>query len=428
MKILTLILILLSFGIFSQEIKSTYIVNQKSKSSVYILHLRDNNKYEVLEFLKSKDIYLIISMSDTGNYVTKKKLGIQTISFTSEKKKKLIVKGTYFIYKDKLYEKLLDPFKKIYKAVITIDTGYQQTIPYEKNKKNKEIKKEYTKSFFLTNIKKYSTSYLDVITKSYCGPGCYKRMTGIGDGTVEWNGDTTYGTLIGDYSTMTHETTHQHNRYLDYNWKTGLWTEIVLVEPGITITYSQTPTFNSELFISIVPKEAPKKIFRYDLYVSVGAFPSANLSGIYGLMDEFSAYRSGTRVSIEAANTSIKLNDKEKIKFFENQAIGEYFAYYEFRLFIAWYLEYAQKNKPDIYKKLIENTNLRIAFTLLDDGYSNDLKELEKLVKKYPIFSYDYNEKEYVQYVKELLVDHEKTLTKFKIEGVTKDNYKEKLK
>ena len=167
MRLILIILTLLSFNTLSQSIKSTYLINHKSKTSTYVLHLRDNNKYEVLEFLKSKDIYLIISMSDTGNYVTKKKLGIQTISFTSEKKKKLIVKGTYFIYKDKLYEKLLDPFKKIYKAVITLDTGYQKTIPYEKNKKNKEIKKEYTKSFFLTNIKKYSTSYLDVIAKSY---------------------------------------------------------------------------------------------------------------------------------------------------------------------------------------------------------------------------------------------------------------------
>jgi hypothetical protein len=76
----------------------------------------------------------------------------------------------------------------------------------------------------------------------------------------------------------------------------------------------------------------------------------------------------------------------------------------------------------------MDNTNFRIAFTLLDDGFSNDLKELEKIVKKYPIYSYDAFEKENVEYLKTLLTDHEKTLTKFKIEGVTKQNYKEKLK
>ena len=101
------------------------------------------------------------------------------------------------------------------------------------------------------------------------------------------------------------------------------------------------------MFISIVPKEAPKKIFRYKTYVARGTETSANVSGIYGLMDEFSAYKNSTRASVEAANTVIKLNDKEKIEFFEKKAIAEYFAYYEFRLFIAWYLEYAAKNKPD---------------------------------------------------------------------------------
>jgi len=33
-----------------------------------------------------------------------------------------------------------------------------------------------------------------------------------------------------------------------------------------------------------------------------------------------------------------------------------------------------------------------------------------------------------VEYLKPLLVEHEKTLTKFKIEGVTKLNYKDFLK
>ena len=120
--------------------------------------------------------------------------------------------------------------------------------------------------------------------------------------------------------------------------------------------------------------------------------------------------------------------DKDKITIFQDEAIGEYFAYYEFRLFIAWYLEYAEKNKPDIYKKIMANTNLRIAYTLLDDGFRNDIKDLQILVKKNSSWGYDYNEKEYAQYVKELLVSHEKTLTKFRIEGVNKENYKEKLK
>lgn len=425
MRLILIILTLLSFNTLSQSIKSTYLINHKSKTSTYVLHLRDNNKYEVLDFIKNSENTLPISMVDTGTYSLKNKFGLKTIIFKSEKKKKFSLNGiTYYINKDKLFEKPIDPIlNKPYKAIITLDTVYLRTIHFEIIMKNKEIKKEFCKVFFFNNIKKYEPTYLCVIEESFCGPGCYNP---IGS---SWNGDTTYNKLIRECSTMIHETTHKFNHgATTYDWKTKLWTERALIEPGISISYEQTQTFNSELFISIVPKEAPKKIFRYELYVSKGAFPSANLSGIYGLMNEFSAYRNGTRSGIEGTKTAIKLKDKEKIEIFQQQAIGEYFAYYEFRLFIAWYLEYAEKNKPDIYKKIMANTNFRIAYTLLDDGYRNDIKELESLVKKYPIYSFEYNEKEYAQYVKDLLVSHEKTLTKFRIEGVTKENYKEKLK
>lgn len=431
MKIVLFIFILLiSRGILSQidDIKSTYIISHKSKTLTYVLHLKSNDKYEIISFSKNKDVVIPASMLDSGKYTINKKFGIQTISFDSEKKIKFILnKDKYFIQKDKLYSNLLDPYLKYpYKAIKTQDTSYLKNIVFETKKTNPTIKKDYVKSFFLTNIKKYSPTYLSVIEESYCGPGCYLSV--VNNQTVAWDNDTTYKTLIDDYGTMVHETTHRYNGAGGYNWETKFWNSRVLIEPGITISYEQTTTFNSDLFISIVPKEAPKKIFRYKTYVARGTETSANVSGIYGLMDEFSAYKNSTRASVEAANTVIKLNDKEKIEFFEKKAIAEYFAYYEFRLFIAWYLEYAAKNKPDIYKKIMANTNLRVAYTLLDDGFLNDIKDLEKLVKKYPIYSYEYNEKEWAQYVKTLLLDHEKTLIKFRIEGVTKINYKDFLK
>lgn len=429
MRIL-IIIILLSFNTLSQSIKSTYLISHKSKTSTYVLHLKDSNKFEVIDFMKNSEATLPISMVDTGTYSLKNILGLKFIRFQSVKKYKIVFilnDKTYFIKDDKLWEKPLDPFlKKKYKAILTDDTVYQKTINFKTIKKSGDVKKDFTKTFFLNYIRKYSPTYLSVIEGSYCGPGCYLSV--VNNKTVDWTGDTTYQTLINKYVTTVHETTHKHNGSGGYNWEKGLWNSRTLIEPGITISYSQTPTFHSDLFITIVPKEAPKKIFRYGTYVGRGSETSANVCGIYGLMDEFSAYRNATRSGIEAANTAIRLGDKDKITIFQDEAIGEYFAYYEFRLFIAWYLEYAEKNKPDIYKKIMANTNLRIAYTLLDDGFRNDIKDLQILVKKNSSWGYDYNEKEYAQYVKELLVSHEKTLTKFRIEGVNKENYKEKLK
>lgn len=428
MKITLFIFILICSRILSQidEIKSTYIISKKT--STYVLQLKSNDKYEIISFLKNKDVITPTSLLDSGKYTINKRFGIQTLKLESDSKVKYFVyKEKYFVYKDKLYSNILDPYLNYpHSAIKTQDTFYSKNIVFETKKTNPAIKKDYTKSFFLTNIKKYSPTYLSVMEESYCGPGCYLSV--VNNKTVDWNGDTTYKTLINKYVTTVHETTHKNNGSGGYNWETRLWNSRTLIEPGITISYSQTPTFNSDLFIAIVPKEAPKKIFRYGTYVGRGSETSANVCGIYGLMDEFSAYRNATRSGIEAANTAIRFQDNDKITTFQDQAIGEYFAYYEFRLFIAWYLEYAEKNKPDIYKKIMANTNLRIAYTLLDDGFRNDLKDLQILANKNSSWGYDYNEKEYAQYVKELLVSHEKTLTKFRIEGVTKINYQKFLK
>ena len=92
MRLILIILTLLSFNTLSQSIKSTYLINHKSKTSTYVLHLRDNNKYEVLDFIKNSENTLPISMVDTGTYSLKNKFGLKTIIFKSEKKKKFSLK------------------------------------------------------------------------------------------------------------------------------------------------------------------------------------------------------------------------------------------------------------------------------------------------------------------------------------------------
>jgi hypothetical protein len=78
-----------------------------------------------------------------------------------------------------------------------------------------------------------------------------------------------------------------------------------------------------------------------------------------------------------------------------------------------------------MHKALMENTNFRVAFTLLEQGFKEDIKIMEKLVAENPSekWAYDYYEKDYVAYCKELLVVQEKTLSSFRIAGVTPQNY-----
>lgn len=51
------------------------------------------------------------------------------------------------------------------------------------------------------------------------------------------------------------------------------------------------------------------------------------------------------------------------------------FAYYEFRLFLAWYLKYAKNNYPLVYQSLTSEKKLRAVFTLIDNGYAAIVQE-----------------------------------------------------
>lgn len=72
------------------------------------------------------------------------------------------------------------------------------------------------------------------------------------------------------------------------------------------------------------------------------------------------------------------------------------------------------------------NTNFRVAFTLLEQGFMEDIKVMEKLVKENPSvqWKYDYYEKGHAVYCKELLKNEDKILSTFRIPGVTKGNYR----
>ncbi len=175
-----------------------------------------------------------------------------------------------------------------------------------------------------------------------------------------------------------------------------------MIEPGLTIYYNSTKTFESSIIRKIVPANANNSIFRYNSYVGLGSNFSSNLSGIYGLMDEFSAYRSGCHAGIISHLKATELNHTQNAKIFISEANKTYFAYYEFRLFIAWYLAYAKKYNESIYKELLDNKNLRIAFTLLDELFKEDVRLLGELNHNLNNRDFNYIEDKYVRYLKQI--------------------------
>lgn len=275
---------------------------------------------------------------------------------------------------------------------------------------------EAAKQYFVNTTQEYAAGYHRVLLDAYSGPGLYN--TYVNGQYVPWNQDTSHKALFREINTVVHESVHHYNQ------------DQYLIIPGITIPVSKTEVCKSEGFGQIAPKDITSQIFRYSLYVSKGSVVSANQSGIYGIMDEFSAYMNGTRASLMAAQKSMANGSSEEAELQMKETGKTYFAWYEFRLFTAWYLHYTHLNQRDIYNKIMENNNLRLAFTLIDDEYENVIQQAKQICinnncEAWQNFISQYNK--FVEPCKKALRNEEKWLTDFRLQGVNMHNYRDYL-
>lgn len=415
---------------------SRAFVHPSGKSSVTVLQLRDNGKYDYCRYT-NKRIY-----RDFGVY----RIHRGKISFQSKTKKReaIYIGGkTYFINKKGIFKTRSQAvFGKKSLLNYTDDPEYMKTWTYNPLTKKDEalVRKEaeqkaaaaanaknnvkslsdYTRLFYINLTSDYANPYKAVLEKGYCGPDCYSTM--VGSTPVAWDKDTSYNALFSDAETVMHESVHHYNSTIGKNGNEGY-----LVEPGVEILVPVHSVFKSCEIKKIIPAGADTKIFRYKTYVSDSSIVSANVSGIYGLLDEFSAYNSGVRYCAISAQNAMMKGDTARAQKFVAQAAGTYFAYYEFNLFMAWYLKTAKADHKDVYDDMMANTNLRVAYTLLDASFKESVESLKRtaaiLEKKTGNDQLGVYEKTYEKYPRELLEKEKPGLDAFRIKGVTQSNY-----
>ena len=172
-------------------------------------------------------------------------------------------------------------------------------------------------------------------------------------------------------------------------------------------------------------------MYRYDTYIGDGNREiSSKKDGIYGLLDEFCAYYHGIRCDLDLSEagilkshipvqTSWSKNTRQgtrsgyTIQTMESNMLD---SYYEFRLFISWYLQYAHEQYPDIYQSIYENRQFREAYTLLDYLFAGMVQEIrcnEHLIDYFPTPS------EQLFTTKDL-----EELERFRLKGVTLDDFR----
>ena len=271
------------------------------------------------------------------------------------------------------------------------------------------------KMLVLLFCQQYAPDYVPMLESSYSSPNSWSRTVGGVPTPANFNANDK-NDVIAEFETIIHESTHHKNTrdgiYLGPN-KYLLFTDAEKND----VQYF----YKSELIADFLPIDAEEKIFRFETYIGEGSGVSANLSGIFGLMDEYSAYQNGCSAALVAYDNALQEKDTTLAITFFKDALATYYAYYEFNSFIGAYLKYGKTKEPIIYQKIMNNTTLRRAYSINTiefekaiatlNSQSNRLKSNYKLVKS----SMEYYKTKYEVYAKSCMTSFQPELTNFKL-------------
>jgi hypothetical protein len=160
----------------------------------------------------------------------------------------------------------------------------------------------------------------------------------------------------------------------------------------------------SEYIVSVIPEQFLPKFVPHWFFKGQTIYESilprltayltenttSNHHGIYGLLDEFSAYYHGFNATLLLYERNEEIF--EKFQYVDlNDLVSNEFAYYEFKLFIAWYLKYLINCEPNVYNQIVSNKNLRHVYNSIDIAFSKRCKDFEKIIDKHVTIKKNYN-------------------------------------
>ena len=241
------------------------------------------------------------------------------------------------------------------------------------------------KILVLLFCQQYAPDYVPMLESSYSSPNSWSITVGGVPTPANFDANDK-NDVIAEFESIIHESTHHKNT------RDGIY-----LSPNKYLLFSDAEKndvqyyYKSEIIADFLPIDAQEKIFRYKTYIGKGSGVSANLSGIFGLMDEYSAYQNGCSAALVAYDNALQEKDTTLAITFFKDALATYYAYYEFNSFIGAYLKYGKTKEPIIYQKIMNNSTLRRAYSINTiefekaiatlNSQSNRLKSNYKLVK-----------------------------------------------
>ena len=210
----------------------------------------------------------------------------------------------------------------------------------------------------------------------YCPNGSYilRDSEANGDDFMTWMN---MGSLMEMIDTAVHEECHGYTikngtgGYI-YDPSSGKYTSDLsyayYVGEGSHILVPELSSYKTEEIAAIVPESL--RTDRYSTYVGADSELSANLNGIYGLMNEFTAYSWGSLAGISLYEYYLTqpITAENWLKYIGISS-GTYQAYSEFKFFILSYMIYAKDNYPEIYAETMGNQAILDTFRIVEARY-----------------------------------------------------------
>lgn len=206
---------------------------------------------------------------------------------------------------------------------------------------------------------------------SYCPDGAYILRQTMSENSFLcwWSSDSK---IISSLNTAVHEQCHLYTN--------GFNDETIYIGNGKKIQVEFTDVYRSKEMAVTIPEEL--RTFRYDPYIGN---PTENLSsdvqGIYGLLNEFTAYCWGMNTGISLYPYYKNFGDNTDVwRQYINDGANGCQAYAEFQYFIFNYLKYAKEKYPVIYNGIINNKNFIAAYQQIERRYQSQINQYENSV------------------------------------------------
>lgn len=200
------------------------------------------------------------------------------------------------------------------------------------------------------------------ITKNYL-PDNYLVLKNYDEGTIDFlaNGDSLKDYFF-DYPTIIHEAFHVFGWTINSPFDTDTLFRYRLND-SLTINVRRFTSIPSRQIDPFVPKRNKNLLFAYDTYInSADSNHVTQQKGFIGLLEEYTA----SFQSLKAYSASFYfLRDTFGwkapliwIKYLSNSG-SDIYSINQFRLFISWYLQYCKIKRPELYRRIVSDQNIK---------------------------------------------------------------------